>query len=482
MDSSRPKSQRLSLGSIENGSVNGDNLGDMASTTNVDDEDDVVGRVSTLSMSHERCESSAFNELYIKKQEIKMEGNLDKMPMDDGKRTLTAQWKKRYFVLRMDRLYYYKNEAEKEKANPLGYVEFSKDTTVCSCSTSKYSFDVQVPKSRQGKTITARLTLNASSEEDKKNWMEAMEELIHLHKQKDEWENGKWKKRYLGTPFKNSITQLEAVRLWQPLYMTLFNSHLSGEDIKVVSEGRYEGHSERITCLDWSPDGDQIVSSGKEHQLQLWQPSDPKKKCSLISVGNGWPKSCCFSPSGRMIACGGTENIVKAGNVVRMSLNVEKIPDVGRHEGDITSLAFLSLGSKQDSDLVSGSGDATCAVWDLEKSSFKCSFKHHTADVLTVGTEKDAHRVLSGSADTTTRLWDIRDAKTDGTIFTGAQSDVKSVCFSPHSTMCAVASADGLVRVYDIRKASSSKPDSSSDGEDDPALVYDTDQKNKEKC
>jgi WD40 repeat protein len=183
-----------------------------------------------------------------------------------------------------------------------------------------------------------------------------------------------------------------------------------------------------------------------------------------------------------MIACGGTENIVMAGNVLRVSSSVEILPQVGRHEGDITSLSFLNLGSNQDSDLVSGSGDATCSVWDLEKSTFKSRFTHHTADVLTVGTEKDAHRVLSGSADTTTRLWDTRDSKTDGIIFTGAQSDVKSVCFSPNSTMCAVASADGVVRVYDIRRATNKTlVDGSSDVEKDPALVYDTDQKTKKR-
>jgi WD40 repeat protein len=166
-----------------------------------------------------------------------------------------------------------------------------------------------------------------------------------------------------------------------------------------------------------------------------------------------------------------------AGNVLRVSTSVEILPQVGRHDGDITSLSFINMDG-QDSDLVSGSGDATCAVWDVEKSAFKSRFTHHTADVLTVATQKGTSSVLSGSADTTTRLWDSRDSKTDGIIFTGAQSDVKSVRFSPHSSTCAVASADGVVRVYDIRKAQNKSPAGAS-SETDPALIFDTDQKTK---
>ena len=56
---------------------------------------------------------------------------------------------------------------------------------------------------------------------------------------------------------------------------------------------------------------------------------------------------------------------------------------------------------------LSGSGDETLRLWDLETGAELRRFEGHEARVTSVTVLADGRRALSGSDDRTLRLWDL---------------------------------------------------------------------------
>ena len=57
--------------------------------------------------------------------------------------------------------------------------------------------------------------------------------------------------------------------------------------------------------------------------------------------------------------------------------------------------------------VVSGSGDNTLKVWDLESGKLLLSLEGHTNVVTTVVVTPDGRKVVSGSWDKTLKAWDL---------------------------------------------------------------------------
>jgi WD40 repeat protein len=60
---------------------------------------------------------------------------------------------------------------------------------------------------------------------------------------------------------------------------------------------------------------------------------------------------------------------------------------------------------------VSGSGDKTLKVWDLESGEELITLLGHTASVRAVAVTGDGRRAVSGSDDETLKVWDLESGK-----------------------------------------------------------------------
>ena len=86
-----------------------------------------------------------------------------------------------------------------------------------------------------------------------------------------------------------------------------------------------------------------------------------------------------FSPSGSFVASGGLNNICSV-----HSLRPENGPGTTRglrelsgHTGFLSSCRFLS-----DRQIITASGDTTCALWDIESTRAIAVFQGHVGDVM----------------------------------------------------------------------------------------------------
>ena len=105
-----------------------------------------------------------------------------------------------------------------------------------------------------------------------------------------------------------------------------------------------------------------------------------------------------------------------------------------------------------DNQVLTGSGDATCALWDVETGQVLQSFHGHSADVMSIDLAPgpNPNMFASGSCDKMAFVWDMRTGNYVQ-YFEGHDSDVNSVKFHPSGDSVGTGSDDATCRLFDLR-------------------------------
>jgi WD40 repeat protein len=77
------------------------------------------------------------------------------------------------------------------------------------------------------------------------------------------------------------------------------------------------------------------------------------------------------------------------------------------HSLIVTSVAITSDNNK----IVSGSGDNTIKVWDMNTVGLLSALEGHTSRVTSIATTTENSKIVSGSYDNTIKIWDLRQGK-----------------------------------------------------------------------
>lgn len=222
------------------------------------------------------------------------------------------------------------------------------------------------------------------------------------------------------------------------------------------------GHLAKIYSVAWSSDSQYIArykkifkilifftSSSIDGRLIIWN-ALTKHKINAIPLRNHWTLSCAYSPSGNYVACGGLDNICSIYNVKQQSTQANQTKvhrELTAHTGYLSSCAFLT-----DRHILTGSGDMTCVLWDVEIGQAVQRFTEHTGDVNSISIAPDRNTFISGSCDAFAKMWDMRTGKCVQT-FAGHDSDVNTVQYFPNGLSFATGSEDSSCRLFDIRAA-----------------------------
>jgi WD40 repeat protein/serine/threonine protein kinase len=103
---------------------------------------------------------------------------------------------------------------------------------------------------------------------------------------------------------------------------------------------------------------------------------------------------------------------------------------------------------------ISGSGDGTLRVWDLEGNRSVRSFAGHTGPIKAVAITPDGRRVVSASSDRTLRVWDFETGRSLRTL-RGHNSPVALVTITSHGYRAVSASSNGTLGVWDLQSGRS---------------------------
>ena len=163
--------------------------------------------------------------------------------------------------------------------------------------------------------------------------------------------------------------------------------------------------------------------------------------------GPKWVTSVAFLPTGDAVLLGSSDGMIHLWDI----RTFQEIYTFRGHEHTIWSVAI----SKDGRYMVSGSEDRTACIWDMKirhklhvlrlaRSDREIPANH----VLAVAISSNGHFVLTGGGDLV--LWDSTCGKKIKR-FEGHKGSILSVAFSPDENSALSGSADGTIRLWDLR-------------------------------
>uniref|UniRef100_A0A672JLF1 Guanine nucleotide-binding protein subunit beta-5b-like n=1 Tax=Salarias fasciatus TaxID=181472 RepID=A0A672JLF1_SALFA len=184
-----------------------------------------------------------------------------------------------------------------------------------------------------------------------------------------------------------------------------------------------KGHGNKVLCMDWCKDKRRLVSSSQDGKVIVWDAFTLNKEHG-VPLPCTWVMACAYAPSGCAVACGGLDNKC---SVIPLSMDknenlAAKKKSVAMHTNYVSGCTFTN----SDMQLLTSSGDGTCALWDVESGQLLQSFHGHTADVLSL---------------------DLAPSETGNTFVSGGCI----VMYYPSGDAFASASDDATCRFYDLR-------------------------------
>lgn len=226
-------------------------------------------------------------------------------------------------------------------------------------------------------------------------------------------------------------------------------------NIAIKSRRLLKGHNGKVLCLDWAQDKRRLVSSSQDGKLIVWDafPSNSKQE-HVVTLPTTWVMACSFAPSGNFIAGGGLDNKITAYPLYAEEDSTLKKRPIGTHTSYTSCSQFLA----NDQQILTGSGDSTCALWNVECGTLIQSFHGHQADVLSLDvspSETGGNTFVSVGCDKRALIWDTRVGHCGQNqyiqSFKAHIADINTVKFYPSGDSIVTGSDDTTCRLYDLR-------------------------------
>ncbi len=148
-----------------------------------------------------------------------------------------------------------------------------------------------------------------------------------------------------------------------------------------------------------------------------------------------------FSPTGTLIAAGGTDRTVRLWDV---ATGQPRGGPLGGHTEAVTGVAFSPDGKL----LASASSDHTVRLWDVATGNpHGQPLLGHTDQVTMVAFSPDGRLLASVGNDHIVRLWDVATGSPHGQPLIGGET---GVAFSPDGRLLAAPGTDATVRLWDV--------------------------------
>ena len=216
-------------------------------------------------------------------------------------------------------------------------------------------------------------------------------------------------------------------------------------DIQAGSSIELEHMTFRAVSL--SPDRKTIAAGTYIGTIQLWEVETGQNIGNLIDERWHSVKMLRFSPDGRIIASRSTnERFIRLWDV-----STQKIIAKLEHSS-VYALTFSPTGKT----LASGDTDGIVKLWDVATRQNIATLEAHTSEIRSLAFSPDGNMLASGAVDGTIKLWDVETGQNivilDGHI---GKYGVKSVMFLPDGKTLVsrefVLSPPELVKLWDLQ-------------------------------
>ncbi|EDL26314.1 guanine nucleotide binding protein, beta 5, isoform CRA_e [Mus musculus] len=189
-----------------------------------------------------------------------------------------------------------------------------------------------------------------------------------------------------------------------------------------------KGHGNKVLCMDWCKDKRRIVSSSQDGKVIVWDSFTTNKE-HAVTMPCTWVMACAYAPSGCAIACGGLDNKCSVYPLTfdKNENMAAKKKSVAMHTNYLSACSFTN----SDMQILTASGDGTCALWDVESGQFSLS----------------GRLLFAGYNDYTINVWDVLKGSRVSILF-GHENRVSTLRVSPDGTAFCSGSWDHTLRVW----------------------------------
>jgi WD40 repeat protein/uncharacterized caspase-like protein/energy-coupling factor transporter ATP-binding protein EcfA2 len=197
---------------------------------------------------------------------------------------------------------------------------------------------------------------------------------------------------------------------------------------------RLEGHTDMVQTIAFSPDGNFLVSGGRDNIVKVW--SKEGKLLKTLTGHQGFVSEVAFSSDGQWFATASRDGTIKfwdlGGNCLRTFV---------AHSLGVVSFTF----SPTRQQLVSSGRDGTIKFWDYQGRLLK-TVKAHKSMIWKIVFSPDGTLLASASADGSIKFW-TPNGKFLKTL-TGHKGIVTTLTFSPDSKQIVSSGADKTLRFW----------------------------------
>ncbi len=236
------------------------------------------------------------------------------------------------------------------------------------------------------------------------------------------------------------------LRLWNcPRVIERSRDERSRVDVNEISYRPRWISSEEIDSIwsaEFSPDGTYFASGGADGVVRLWRTSDGK--CLHRLEGHTqlvW--SVAFHPDGERLVSGGEDRTIRYWQVS----NGNCLQLLTGYTNWIHSIAWSPDGQK----LITASGDAQIRGWDLHTDTCLYQLAGHTKPTCAVAYNPQGNTFASGSEDRTIRIWDAADL-TCKQILLGHSAGISALAYSPDGRYLVSGGIDRTIGIWDLQQ------------------------------
>lgn len=239
----------------------------------------------------------------------------------------------------------------------------------------------------------------------------------------------------------------------------------------------YHGHSDLVTSVVWSPNGERIASGSYDHTIQVWDSLSGNHNLTYRGH-NDVVTAVAWSPNGRYIASGSDNsvqiwNATNGGHILTynqgLAAPIAWSPDSthvaingpnftvqvwraldGTHISNCTGMAsYINriAWSPNGEYIASGGADSTVWIWDAANAKPLLTYHGHNSRVNCITWSPDSGYIASASDDSTVRLWNVANGNTN-LIYRGHSGSVRSTAWSSNGQYIASGGTDGTVQVW----------------------------------